>query len=139
SKAGMAAVRQEFELFARLGYRRFKIVAQHKIFEQRLPRPPREGAYIKHDFVVGCSGAFGRELPGRWLSQAQALPRYPWIQLRYRLTGDAGVITSIPVIRSSLNKGRLHPRSPVGSMVRHAKRVFRPLIGGWFDTHAALG
>jgi FkbM family methyltransferase len=139
SKATMKDVHEEFELFRLLGYYGFKVVPQHKVWRQKLPKSAREGAYVEHEFVTGCSGAFGHELPGRWLSAEEAIGHYRWIHRLYRLTGDRGALTSIPIVRRSLNKGRLQPRSPIGRLVRPIKAMLRPLVTGWYDTHAMYG
>jgi len=139
SKMSFDDVITEFALFEQLGYRKFKIIPQHLIGSQKLPNPPREGTYVEHDFAIGCSGAFGLELPGKWLSPEQAIKRYRWIHRLYRLTGDSGALTSVKIVRSSLNKGRLQPNSLVGMAVRKiVKPVFRRLglVTGWYDTHA---
>jgi FkbM family methyltransferase len=115
-KRSWSALRREFDLLGRLGYRRFKVVAQHKVHKQRCPRPAREGKAIDYRFTRGASGSFGEEAPGRWLSRRQALLRYRLIFLRYRLYGDSGLV----------------------SRIRPVRLGFRALFGaaGWYDTHA---
>ena len=116
-KVSFQALEAEFELLRKLGYDRFKVVAQHEVPRQRVPSPPREGQYCEHVFVRGASGLFGEEAPGNWVTADAALEAYRPIFARYRLIGDA------PDWRT---------------------RILRPLaraIGvgaGWYDTHARL-
>lgn len=139
AKTSLAEVDAEFSLLERLGYKKFKIVPQHRIAEQKLPFPAREGIYVEHRFRPGSSGAFGRELPGEWLSRDQAIKQYRAIHRLYRLTGEGGVLTSANVIRGALNKGRTQPKSLTGTLIR---KVVKPigarlgLVTGWYDTHA---
>ena len=109
SKTGFAALEREFEALQRLGFTRFKIVAQHKVHRQRL---------AGHHFKGGSSGAFGPDLTGRWLTAGQALRLYRLIVLRHRLLGDN------PVIRNKWIRCIL--RLLIG----------KP---GWYDTHAMRG
>jgi FkbM family methyltransferase len=140
SKTSFDEVEAEFSLFVQLGYTKFKIIPQHRIAEQKLPNPPLEGIYLEHEFRTGCSGAFGLELPGEWLSREQALKQYRKIHRLYRLTGDGGLLTSPRFVQYSLNKGRTRPKSAIGVLVRKViKPVFGHLgldTGGWYDTHA---
>lgn len=106
----------EFEVFKTLGYSRFKIVDQTRIDSQRPPKPAREGRYLEHKFERGSSGLFGEELPGRWLTRRQAIRRYRFIFLRYRLFGDSGML-------------RILLRVP---------RLGRILAAPWYDTHATI-
>lgn len=116
-KVSFQALEAEFELLRKLGYDRFKVVAQHEVPRQRVPSPPREGQYCEHVFVRGASGLFGEEAPGNWVTADAAIEAYRPIFARYRLIGDA------PDWRT---------------------RILRPLaraIGvgaGWYDTHARL-
>jgi FkbM family methyltransferase len=116
-KISWKGIEREFEVLTRLGYRRFKIVPQHRMNRQRPPKPAREGVYVDTSFSHMSSGLFGRETPGRWLSARQALAVYRLILLRYRLYGDTGKF-----------RGTL------------AGKCLRALMGpvGWFDTHASL-
>ena len=106
SKTSFAALRSEFYELQRLGFTRFKVIAQHKVHRQRL---------AGHRFRGGSSGAFGPHLTGRWLTAGQALRLYRLIMLRHRLIGDK------PVIRNKWIRCIL--RLLIG----------KP---GWYDTHA---
>jgi FkbM family methyltransferase len=141
AKTSLADVNAEFSLLERLGYKKFKIIPQHRITEQTLPFPAREGAYVEHKFRAGCSGAFGLELPGEWLSRDQAIKQYRAIHRLYRLTGEGGVLTSASIIRSALNKSRIEPNSLTGALVRKLVKPIGARLGlvtGWYDTHATL-
>jgi FkbM family methyltransferase len=84
-----AAVEGDFELLARLGYDRFKIIDQTKVADQIPPNPPLVGAYVPVPFVNGeGSGLFGEESPGPWLTRERALAEFArlihrkWLQVR---------------------------------------------------------
>lgn len=122
-KQSWAGLRQEFDLLARLGYTRFKVVPQHKVGRQTPPTPPREGHYVAHVFEPHASGLFGEEAPGRWLTRRQALRRYRLIFVRYRLWGFDGV----------LRRRGLHTLARILTRL-----VDGPNGAAWYDTHAAL-
>jgi FkbM family methyltransferase len=132
----------EFCLLQRLGYRKYKIVAQHRINEQHLSNPAGEGQVVAHVFEEGSSGSFGRELPGEWLSLEQALKKYMWIFRRYRLIGDSGSLYGSTREEKESQAGR-----PIASAARLARKVLSyrflrsvkaRLKAGWYDTHAML-
>jgi FkbM family methyltransferase len=114
-KRSWRALVDEFEILNRLGYSRFKIVNQEHVKEQEPPDPAAEGCHVEHRFERGSSGLFGEELPGKWLTTRQAIWRYRFIFLRYRLFGDLG-------------KLRILLRVP----------GLRRLEAPWYDTHARL-
>ena len=126
SKVSLDELHEEFRLFEELGYRRFKIVGQHKIERQRPPHG------VEHAFQAGCSGLCSWELPGTWLSREQAFNRYRRIFRRYRLMGDASPI------RRSLTVDRTSPHSLIAGVVKAIKRAGKHvgLQPGWYDTHA---
>ncbi len=133
----------EFSLLQRLGYRKYKVVAQHRIDEERLPKTAREGQFVDHVFEEGSSGAFGQELPGEWMSLEQALKVYMRIFRKYRLVGDYGWLSSYSFIREALNRrrdrrdrrvARAAPRKTLPrKLLRSIEVRLRP---GWYDTHA---
>lgn len=130
----------EFCLLQRLGYRKYKVVAQHRVHEQRLPNPAREGRFVDHVFEQGSSGAFGAELPGEWLSLEQALKVHMRLFKRYRLFGDSGSVSS--VAREALKSGPGHLVSSATDLARQIlprkllRRIRSRLEPGWYDTHA---
>jgi FkbM family methyltransferase len=104
-KKSWQALLYEFEVFEKLGYSRFKIVDQEHIDQQKQPNPAAEGHYVEHRFEQTSSGLFGEELPGRWLTARQAIRRYRFIFLRYRLFGEFGVLRillKVPGVRTIL-------------------------------------
>jgi FkbM family methyltransferase len=117
-KTSWRGLKAEFELLEELGYRRFKVIPQHRVHTQISPYPAREGIYVEHRFARGESGLFGEETPGRWLTRRAALARYRLIFFRYAVLGDTGMLS-----RSGL---------------RVLKRLLERLgVGpGWYDTHA---
>ena len=109
----------EFSLLRELGYSRFKLVQQRDVPKQRCPNPPAEGKYVDHHFEKNSSGLFGDELPGKWMSEREALKSYRYKFLRYRLVGDESFLWR------SKYRQRLYNRY-----------VSRLLRVGWYDTHA---
>lgn len=118
-KTSWRGLRHEFDLLGRLGYRRFKVVPQHRVHRQEPPTPAREGAQVGHRFRPGASGMFGEEAPGRWMDRRRALMVYRVIFLRYRLYGDNGLLRR----HRALTPLRLGMRVLLGP-------------AGWYDTHA---
>lgn len=71
-----------------MGYRRFQLVDQRKKNDLRLwPWTWREGRYVWARFNDSHSGAFGRELPGRWLTIDEVLAAFD------------GIRSSVPLFR----------------------------------------
>jgi FkbM family methyltransferase len=120
---------QEFEMFKKLGYTRFKIVDQGHVAHQKPQNPPAEGLYVEHRFERGSSGLFGAELPGKWLSARQAIRRYRFIFLRYRLFGDFGIFRVFLKIRGL----RRIVKAPL--KVPQVRKALEP---SWYDTHATV-
>ena len=142
SKTSFDDLVNEFCLLQKLGYRKYKIVAQHRIEEQRLPNPAREGRFIDHVFEEGSSGAFGRELPGEWMSLEQALKEYMRIFRKYRIVGDSGSLSSFMQEATKSQGGR-----PIASAAVVARKMLSyqflrsikaRIRAGWYDTHAML-
>lgn len=119
SKTSWAELLTEFNTLERLGYRRFKIVNQAKVPDQTEPNPVGEGIFVNHRFPPDSSGLFGNDLPGAWLTRRQALIKYAFIFVQYKLFGD-----------NTLGQ-RIANRMPF--------RLRSHLIPDWFDTHAAHG
>jgi FkbM family methyltransferase len=106
----------EFNLFQKLGYSKFKIINQAIVHKQLPPKPSQEGIYASHVFEFGSSGLFGEEAPGDWLSRDQAIEKYSEIFKKYELFGDHGII------------GNKYTRKLLG--------VIPQFRVGWYDTHA---
>jgi FkbM family methyltransferase len=83
-----AAVQADFEILAKLGYDRFKIINQAQVEDQLPPQPPLSGSYVPIRFTSGASGLFGEESPGPWLTRESALAqfarlvRWKWLEVR---------------------------------------------------------
>jgi FkbM family methyltransferase len=118
NKTDIAEVHTELDLMSELGYRDFKVVAQHTVSRQIPPAPSREGRYAEWRFAEGSSGLFGEEAPGDWLDADGALRAYRPIFRAYRMVGDKPLI---PIAR-----------------VRDMLKLFG-VEAGWHDTHARLG
>jgi FkbM family methyltransferase len=117
NKTNWKALLEEFELFRKLGYRKFKIVDQrfHKLTKP--PIPAKEGQTIDYTFKGHCSGLFGEEIPGPWLNAEQAVARYREIFHYYRFFGDHGILPGA---------------------IRNLFPSHRKWGGAWYDTHASL-
>jgi FkbM family methyltransferase len=112
----LQSVRAELAIFASLGYDRFKVVAQHFVHFQQEPNPPREGLSAGTP-KAESSGLFGEDLPGAWVTAAEALDAYRKPLFNHYLTGSDALIKS-RWLRATL------------------KRMgFR---AGWYDTHGRL-
>jgi FkbM family methyltransferase len=149
SKISFDDVVNEFCLLQRLGYRKYKIVAQHRVEKQRLPNPAREGQFVDHVFTHGSSGAFGRELPGEWISPEQALKVYMRIFRKYRILADLS-LSSFSLSRF-IREAEESPRGPIASAAALARKMLpyvrrvkllqsvkAKMSAGWYDTHAML-
>jgi FkbM family methyltransferase len=119
SKTSWSALLAEFAHLRTLGYRRFKVVSQEGVPQQRCPHPAREGRFVEHRFTRGASGAFGEEAPGEWLSEKDAIARYRRVFLQYRLFGDCGWLTE-----------RTLRRPVLWRLIKYLPRA------DWYDTHA---
>jgi FkbM family methyltransferase len=125
---------EEFDVFERLGYSKFKVIDQSFVPRQKCPASPSEGRFVTHTFDWWCSGLFGDELPGRWLDMYEALEAYKNIFRGYALYGDDGIFS-----------GRLKFYDLVGKMhqlsmrMRGHKdyRLVQSPHAGWYDTHAS--
>ena len=123
------------------GYRRFKLVNQALHDTLTLPRPPLEGSYVEARFTKHCSGPFGEESPGRWLSMEEirervlATTRQQAVRIEYEAKGT---VFGIPLGRMHKPLMALYNARPVArARTRYAE--FRGVeVGGWFDIHAAL-
>jgi len=115
------AIRSEISTFEALGYDRFQTIQQVSVPQQKMPKPSREGLNVDHDFPLGASGLFGRDLPGRWQSAAEITRRYRWIMVGYRVFGND----------SFMRRNRF--TRPIW---RSLERLTGRSIPGWYDTHA---
>lgn len=78
-EAGLTSLRETFtelSLLWKLGYRHFKIVNQRLNSTVRCPSPPLEGDFVDYRFDGTCSGPFGEEAPGEWMSPAETFIKY---------------------------------------------------------------
>ena len=122
-KPEFADVFEELTRLCTLGYRRFKYINQGRLSRIKLPREPREGAYVDFRFEGHSSGPFGRETPGRWLTAREALARAEALRIRHNLTGYVGKWSD--------------SRPGWAYTTARMKLVGRP--NGWYDLHAGLG
>jgi FkbM family methyltransferase len=106
--------REELSLLSSLGYDRFKIVPQHAVHLQREPAPPLEGVAAGSP-QKESSGLFGRELPGKWLTETEAVDAFRRPLLNHYLTGTDALLRS-KWLRAFLKRAG-----------------FR---AGWYDIHA---
>jgi FkbM family methyltransferase len=116
-KRSWSALLGEFAVFRKLGYTKFKIVDQTQVHLQRPPNPAAEGRDAEYRGEPGSSGLFGKELPGRWLTEREAIQRYRLIFVKYVLFGDYGMLRFL-------------------FRVPGFRRILKP--APWYDTHATI-
>lgn len=116
SKTGWRQIVAEFDALEALGYRRYRVVRQGRAASHDGEFVGLDGRRVSHHFEDDASGPFGPHLEGAWLTRRQALWRYWWINLGYRVAGDTTWLRR----RFGATRG----------LRRHFARV------GWYDTHA---
>ena len=99
-----------------LGYRQFKIINQALNHKVKCPNPPLEGKYVDYDFDGFCSGPFGEETLGPWMSVEKTLLEYKFILMEQKYFGDGKKLTGTMFYK-------------LYSLVRRV---------GWYDLHAKL-
>ena len=106
-----------------LGYCSFKPVQQARIPRTQIATTTLGGDPLYYSFGDSASGAFGDDLPEKWLSYEQCLAEYRGIFRRYRLFGDNSILS----------------RLPGGKQITRLLGWVRgkPMVG-WYDTHAKL-
>lgn len=119
TKSSWVELLAEFDLLDELGYSHYKVVPQHSVQKQVAPRPALEGDYVPYRPMLGSSGFFGDEAPGRWLTKGEAVDAYLPAYITYALYGEAGLVYRYPEIRLEMERYVTPPTSSV-----------------WFDTHA---
>lgn len=120
-------MRDECELLAGLGYKKFKIVQQADIPGRTIEVSKLDGTPISYTFEEHASGAFGEHIPQPWLTLEEALAEYRRIFRRYRLFGDYSLVSKMPYrLQRTLRRGY------------KAATGYRGPLPGWFDTHASL-
>lgn len=117
-----ADTRYQLDLLRELGYRRFKVIPQHNIDQQKVPDPPQEGKYVDHQFPMGSSGVFGRDLPGEWGTFDEVIREYKKIYRHVSMIGS--------------HNGRF--RNVKNRYLNGILNRWFPLGRGWYDTHASL-
>ncbi len=106
---------EEFDLFERLGYDKFKAIQQDVTdFTVDLNGE-------KYVFDEGASGTFGEETSGKWRTKEQVLKDYHRIFTFYWLFGDYSYL---------LQKERGK------KFIAQLERIARRSLPGWYDTHA---
>ncbi len=109
---------EELSLLWNLGYRRFKIVNQAMNKKVKCPNPPLEGSYVDYRFDATCSGPFGEEAPGEWMSVEETIVRYRRLLWEQKYFGAAG---------------RLYKR-----LIQRLYELLKGEKAGWYDIHAGL-
>jgi FkbM family methyltransferase len=108
----------ELSLLWNFGYRKFKIVNQALNASIRCPNPPLEGSFVDYRFDGTCSGPFGEEAPGEWMSIEKTFVKYRRLLTEQKYFGAAGKLHKTPFQRLY----EILKREPVG----------------WYDIHAKL-
>ena len=120
-EAGLTSFEETFDelsLLWNLGYRNFKIVNQGLNRKVICPNPPLEGLFVDYRFDGTCSGPFGEEAPGKWMTVEETFVKYRRLLTEQKYFGATGKLykTSFRRLYSVLKK------EPVG----------------WYDIHAKL-
>jgi FkbM family methyltransferase len=125
-KISWGSLIEEFDLLQKLGYSKFKIVDQSMVHRQQCKVATPGGSYTNYQFEEGCTGLFGDDLPGEWLTADEAIGLYRKIFVRYKYFGDYGIFNNKLVMKNRyLNK------------IMRTVKLRYPHVG-WYDTHAAL-
>lgn len=106
----------ELSLLWSLGYREFKVVNQAQNEKVRCPNPPLEGTFVDYRFDGTCSGPFGEEAPGRWMSVEETFLKYRRLLKEQKYFGATGKLYKTP----------LHK----------LYELLRREPAGWYDIHA---
>lgn len=109
----------ELSLLWTLGYRKFKVVNQALNVKVRCPNPPTEGLFVDARFDGTCSGPFGEEAPGPWISVEETIDKYRRIITEQKYFGGGGKLYKTPF--------------------RKLYEVIKGEPVGWYDIHAKLG
>lgn len=117
--ASYEALEAEIALLRALGYSAFLPVQQETIPGTTITTRTLTGEPLKYTFERHGSGAFGDDLPGRWLTYSECRRAYRLIFARYRLLGH-----SSPLARFGVRR-----------LVRRANGWLGP-VSGWHDLHA---
>jgi hypothetical protein len=113
----------EFSLLWELGYPKFKFMNQGWNEYLRCPSPPREGRYHDARGDGHCSGVFGEETPGEWMSIERCLMAYRTILWEQKYFAPEGKFGEGSVI------GKLYRAVKCSSFVRNPE--------AWYDVHAS--
>lgn len=118
-RADFRRLASDLDLLESLGYDRFMAVRQ-EIGGRSVVTEDLAGDPVEHRFERGSSGAFGDDLPGRWIRRRAVQRHYRRVFRRRRLVRRL----------SRTERGR-----------RLAMRLYRrfPSLGLFFDTHARHG
>lgn len=108
----------ELSLLWNLGYRKFKIVNQALNGNIRCLDPPVEGLFVDYRFDGTCSGPFGEEAPGKWMSVEKTFVKYRRLLTEQKYFGASGKLYKTPFHRLYVAL----KREPAG----------------WYDIHAKL-
>jgi hypothetical protein len=121
-EAGLTSFEETFTELStlwNLGYREFKIVNQALNSTVKCPNPPLEGDFIDYHFDETCSGPFGEESPGKWISVEKTFTQYRRILTEQKYFGG---------------DGKLHK-----TLFHRIYEVLKREPTGWYDFHAKLG
>jgi len=108
----------ELSLLWNLGYKEFKIVNQALNSRVRCPNPPLEGVFVDFHFDGTCSGPFGEEAPGKWMSVEQTFLKYRRLLAEQKYFGADGKLYR--------------------TLFHRIYEVLKREQVGWYDFHAKL-
>jgi FkbM family methyltransferase len=108
----------ELSLLWNLGYREFKIVNQALNSRVRCQKPPLEGVFVDYHFDGTCSGPFGEEAPGKWMSVEEIFTKYRRLLAEQKYFGADGKFYR--------------------TLFHRIYEVLKREPAGWYDFHAKL-
>jgi FkbM family methyltransferase len=120
-EAGLTSFEETFSelsLLWNLGYRKFKIVNQAINAGIQCINPSLEGNFVDYQFDGTCSGPFGEEAPGKWMSIEETFIKYRRLLVEQKYFGADGKLynTFLHKIYEKLK------REPAGWYDFHAKQ-----------------
>jgi FkbM family methyltransferase len=102
----------------------YQFVSQMSVPKQIAPQPAREGRHAVPDFEVGCTGLFGAELPGEWVTLSALRSQAAGIKAQYRASGAVKALAGLVGARRAAEQV--------------VARVM-PAAADWYDVHVRFG
>jgi FkbM family methyltransferase len=102
------------------GAKAYQFVSQMGVPNQAAPEPAREGRHAVADFEVGCTGLFGEELHGAWVTIEALRRQAAAIKAQYRVSGAIKSLAGLVGARRA---------------VEPTLAQILPAAADWYDVH----